>query len=153
MRVFVQRIAPVFVLVSMVFVVVLACQAQEKEGSTHEVAFYEEISRDQDEFIQRVKPIDAVQGDKVIFPARDTAIWVLIPRGSITVVSGGSDWAQGRSFVAFKVDKDDAVLQIALEYPIEGESDQFAYSILEEKNGHWKYHFGQSPPRMIIRKR
>ncbi len=153
MRVFVQRIAPALVLVSSVFVVVLACQAQEKNGTTHEVVFYEEMSRDHDEFIQRVEPIDVAQGDTVVFPARENSIWVLIPRGNITAVSGGTDWAQGKSFVAFKVDTDAAVLQVSSEYPIEGESDQFAYSILEEKNGHWKYYHGKSPPRMIIRPR
>lgn len=153
MRVFVLWTAPVLVLVSLVFVVVVACQAEEKDGKTHEVVVSQETSTTGDAIIQRVELIDLKQGDKVKFLAKNSSIWVLIPRAKITKASGGTDWAQGEAFVAFKVKNGAAVVQISPDYPISKESDEFSYSIIEEKGGHWKYYHGKSPPRMIIRPR
>jgi len=169
MRITAKGAAPALMLASMVFFGVWACQAQDEggardpvggpsqdlteEGELHEVVFFDEVSDTGDFVKRRVKKIKAKQGDKVRFTAANRTMWVLIPRAMINEDVDGTDWAQGDSFIAFKIDHGSATIKIHVDYPAPEEGDEFAYSIVVRKNGVWSYDYGESPPRMIIRPR
>ena len=169
MRTITKGAAPALVLASIVFFGVWACQPQDEarpkdpveetsqdlteEGELHEVEFFDEVSDTGDFVTRRVKKINAKQGDRVRFTAANRTLWVLIPRAMVNQDVDGTDWAQGDSFIAFKIDHGSATIKIQVDYPAPEEGDEFAYSILVLKNGVWSYDYGESPPRMIIRPR
>ena len=55
-------------------------------------------------FAKQKVPLTTVErGQGVRFIARNSDIWILIPSGNISMVSGGDDWAPGKTLISFKV--------------------------------------------------
>jgi hypothetical protein len=98
-----------------------------------------------------VKPVTVKRGEGILFAVEHDTAWVLIPDGMIKKVLGGTDWAKAKSFIAFKVEKDSAVVLVPEDYPYSEQDVEFHYSILvQNADGQWEYVHGENPPPKII---
>lgn len=102
---------------------------------------------------KKIPPVKVPRGGGVRFIVEDHAVWIVIPDGKFKRSGGGRDWAKGKSFIAFKVEKGEAVVMVPNDYPSSPADIDIHYSVLARNSGgEWEYVHGENPPpRIIIR--
>jgi hypothetical protein len=122
---------------------------QKEPTFVHEVA----VDLEKDEVTwARIKPVAVRRGEGIRVNVGNHTAWVLIPESGFKLVSGGSDWATGDSFTAFKVERGSALIMLDDSFE-EGEpSVEIHYSVMvRHAGGDWEYIHGENPPpKMII---
>lgn len=122
---------------------------QEEPSLVHEVQV--DLDKDETQWA-KIEPVRVRRGEGVRFNVNQHTVWILIPEVGFQLVSGGSDWAVGKSMTAFKVERGSALIMLDNSFE-DGEPNQdIHYSVLvRHADGPWEYIHGENPPpRMIV---
>ena len=99
----------------------------------------------------KIKPVTVRRGEGIRFTVKQHTAWILIPEVGFRLVSGGSDWAVGKSFTALKVEKGSALIMLDNSFEDIEPNQEIHYSVLvRHADGPWEYVHGDNPPPKII---
>jgi len=122
---------------------------QEEPSFVHEI----QVDVDKEGFQwAKIGPVRVRRGEGVRFTVMQHTAWILIPEVGFRLVSGGSDWAVGKSITAFKVEKGSALIMLDNSFEDIEPNQEIHYSVLvRHADGPWEYVHGDNPPpRMVV---
>ena len=131
-----------------------ACQCGSEEKERPKTNYIVSVEFDEKGEDYKWKPIETVTvrgGETILIDVGEHTAWFLIPDDRFTLLEGGSDWVASKSFTAFKVENDFAVIRLnECAAGVEPE-EELHYSVLvRHTNGKWEYVHGKNPPPEMI---